>query len=320
MPIPGFQELMLPVLRLTRDGQEHRLRDLVDQTADLLGLTEEERLEMLPSGQNRVIRNRTTWAKQYLLNSGLLESTRRGYVRITEAGRALLADPPEAITIAYLKTNYPQIKAFLSGAGGNDTGGSDGGPAAGRGTGDGPGPLDAPTVTQTPEEALEVAYLQLRADLAQELLSHVKELHPSQFERLVVELLVKMGYGGTLKDAGRAVGKSGDGGIDGIIKEDRLGLDVIYVQAKRYVDHPVSRPDIQAFVGALHGVRARKGVFITTSRFAQPAREYAASIESKVVLIDGEQLADYMIDFNLGVTTVNTFEVKRLDSDYFEEG
>lgn len=181
--------------------------------------------------------------------------------------------------------------------------------------------VDGPeaAVDQTPEETLEQAYLQLRNELASELLDQLKEMSPQAFERLVVELLVKMGYGGSLKDAGKAIGQSGDGGIDGIIKEDKLGLDTIYLQAKRYTDQPIGRPAIQGFVGALQGVRARKGIFITTSRFADTAVAYAGNIDTKVVLIDGEQLASYMIDFDLGVTRSRTFEVKRIDSDYFEQ-
>lgn len=304
MSMPGFQDMMLPVLRITADGQEHQLRDMADPIADQFGLCPEEREQVLASGQ-KTIRNRLSWASIYLRRAGLLESTRRGYVRITEKGRQLLAQNPDSINVAYLRDHYPAIKEFIAGSGSNDQakppiqpeGGSD----------------------QTPEETLEQAYLQLRNELAEELLAQVKDLTPQAFERLVVELLVKMGYGGTLKDAGRAVGQSGDGGIDGIIKEDRLGLDTIYLQAKRYNDQAISRPAIQAFVGALQGVRARKGIFITTSRFAAPAIEYAGSIDTKVVLIDGQQLAEYMIDFNLGVTKMSTFEVKRIDSDYFEQ-
>lgn len=306
MTIPGFQEMMLPVLQLTANGQEHRLRNLVEAIADRFGLSVEDRSQLLPSGQQTVVHNRVAWARTYLVKAGLLESTRRGYVRITEKGRQLLAENQSGINVAYLRNHYPVIKEFITGSGSADQitkpslqpeGGSD----------------------QTPEETLEQAYLQLRNELAEELLAQVKDLTPQAFERLVVELLVKMGYGGTLKDAGRAVGQSGDGGIDGIIKEDRLGLDTIYLQAKRYNDQAISRPAIQAFVGALQGVRARKGIFITTSRFAAPAIEYAGSIDTKVVLIDGQQLAEYMIDFNLGVTKMSTFEVKRIDSDYFEQ-
>lgn len=285
--------MMLPVLELSADGQEHRLRDLVEAVADHFHLTDEEQSETVPSGQQTIIHNRVTWARTYLVKAGLLDSTRRGYVRITEEGRALVATKPEMISVALLKERYPAIQEFITGS---DKGS------------DKPPQTVVANSDVTPEEALEQAYQRLRAKLADELLAQVRQM-----------TLVKMGYGGTLKDAGRAIGRSGDGGVDGIIKEDRLGLDTIYMQAKRYTDQPVGRPDIQAFVGALQGVRARKGVFITTSRFADTARDYTANIDTKVVLIDGEQLSQYMIDFDLGVTKMNTFEVKRLDSDYFDE-
>lgn len=296
--------MMLPVLEITADSQEHRLRDLVELVADRFDLSDDERSETVPSGQQTLIHNRVTWARTYLVKAGLLDSTRRGYVRITDKGRSLLANNPEAITVAFLKEHYPSIQEFIAGSD-NATGETK--------------PTPPPDPDITPEEALERAYQDLRMELANEVLAQVKQLTPSMFERLVVELLVRMGYGGSLKDAGRAVGRSGDNGIDGIIKEDRLGLDTIYIQAKRYTDQSIGRPDIQGFVGALQGFRARKGVFITTSRFADTARQYASNIDTKVVLIDGEELAEYMIDFDLGVTKMNTFEVKRLDSDYFDE-
>lgn len=305
MTIPGFQEMMLPVLDFTSDGDEHRLRDLTQFTEDRFSLDKDDRAQLLPSG-GTVVYNRVAWVRTYLVKAGLLEAPRRGFVRITAEGRRLLSHKPDRIDVAYLREHYPQIQDFLNGSGSKDR------------------RLEKPTDTgklpdHTPEETLEQAYLQLRNELAAELLAQVKDLTPQAFERLVVELLVKMGYGGTLKDAGRAVGQSGDGGIDGIIKEDRLGLDTIYLQAKRYADQTIGRPAIQAFVGALQGFRARRGVFITTSQFASTAVEYANSIDTKVVLIDGEQLAEYMIDFGLGVTTASTFEVKRIDSDYFEQ-
>jgi len=307
MTMPGFQDMMLPVLNFTADGHEHRLRELVDETADHFELDEAERSQLLPSGQQTVVQNRVAWARTYLVKAGLLDSTRRGYVRITDKGRQVLSSTPAQIDVAYLRANYPAIKEFISGSSSNNDG-----------TRQPPPPVDGDG--QTPEERLEQSYLHLRNELVEELLTQVKDLTPAAFERLVVELLVKMGYGGSLKDAGRAVGQSGDGGIDGIIKEDRLGLDTIYLQAKRYTEQAIGRPAIQGFVGALQGVRARKGIFITTSRFAAPAVEYAKSIDTKVVLIDGQQLAEYMIDFDLGVTRAHTFDVKRIDADYFEQG
>jgi restriction system protein len=304
MTMPGFQDMMLPVLEFTADGLEHKLRELIEETADRFDLGEAERSQLLPSGQQTVVQNRVAWARTYLVKAGLLDSTRRGYVRITDKGRQLLANAPGHIDVAYLRANYPAIKEFISGSGSSN---------------DVIKPPSPPDDDRTPEERLEQSYLHLRNELVEELLTQVKDLAPVAFERLVVELLVKMGYGGSLKDAGRAVGQSGDGGIDGIIKEDRLGLDTIYLQAKRYTEQAIGRPAIQGFVGALQGVRARKGIFITTSRFAAPAIEYAKSIDTKVVLIDGQQLAEYMIDFDLGVTRVSTFQVKRIDADYFEQ-
>lgn len=306
MAIPGFQDITLPLLRIVEDGNEYRLRDVVDAVANHFDLTPEERSEKLPSGQQTVIHNRVGWARTYLVKAGILEATRRGYLRITDEGRRVLGNPPERIDAAFLRDNYAAVREFAEGS------------RAGNG-GDSQTHAPSGTVAETPEESLEQAYQYLRWQLAKELLAQVKEMSPEFFERLVVELLVKMGYGGTLRDAGQAVGQSGDGGIDGIIKEDRLGLDVIYIQAKRYDEQAVGRPAIQAFVGALQGVRARKGIFITTSRFAQPARDYANNIDTRVILIDGEQLAEYMMDYNLGVSPVNVFEVKRIDSDYFTE-
>ena len=306
MAIPGFQDITLPLLRIVENGEEYRLRDVVEAVASHFNLTPEERSEKVPSGQQTVIHNRVSWARTYLVKAGVFEATRRGYFKITEDGRRVLQNPPERIDVAFLRENYAGVREFTDSSRSGDNGDSQAHEP----------PSSGP---ETPEELLEQAYQSLRRQLAMELLVEVKEMSPEFFERLVVELLVKMGYGGTLRDAGQAVGQSGDGGIDGIIKEDRLGLDVIYIQAKRYDDQAVGRPAIQAFVGALQGVRARKGIFITTSRFAQTAHEYTGNIDTRVILIDGEQLAEYMIDFNLGVSTVNTFEVKRIDSDYFTE-
>ena len=306
MAIPSFQDITLPLLRIVENGNEYRLRDVVDAVANHFDLTPEERSEKLPSGQQTVIHNRVGWARTYLVKAGILEATRRGYLRITDEGRRVLGNPPERIDAAFLRDNYAGVREFTEGSRAGDGGESHAHELSS-------------TVAETPEESLEQAYQYLRRQLAKELLAQVKDMPPEFFERLVVELPVKMGYGGTLRDAGQAVGQSGDGGIDGIIKEDRLGLDVIYIQAKRYDEQAVGRPAIHAFVGALQGVRARKGIFITTSRFAQPARDYANNIDTRVILIDGEQLAEYMMDYNLGVSQVNLFEVKRIDSDYFTE-
>lgn len=304
--LPDFQTLMLPLLRFAADGKPHNLREAREHFIKLFSMTEAEIEEMLPSGRSSKFYNRTAWAKSYLQQAGLLDSPVRGQYVITSSGQALLKKPPERITINYLLANYPKFQELRSRTRGSDS--------LSKAT-------EEPTVEEevsTPEELLATAYTQIRAKLHAEIREKIQQNSPTFFENLVVELLVKMGYGGSIEDAGRAVGRSGDEGIDGIIKEDRLGLDLIYLQAKRW-ENVIGRPEIQKFVGALTGQRAKKGVFITTSRFSQEAMEYVRQIEPKVVLIDGEQLADLMIDFNLGVTTIQTYEIKRLDSDYFLE-
>jgi restriction system protein len=302
MAIPDYQTIMLPFLQFLKDGKERNLSELVDSIADKFKLTTEERQQLLGSGQQTVIRNRAGWARTYLKKAGLLESTRRGFFRITERGQSVLASKPQRIDVKYLE-QFPEFIAFRE--------------LRHERPDEASLPVSAST-DATPEEALDVAYARLRLNLEGELLEQVKSASPSFFERLVVELLVRMGYGGTLRDAGQAVGKSGDGGIDGIIKEDRLGLDVIYLQAKRW-DSTVGRPEIQKFAGALQGHRARKGVFITTSSFSADALEFALRIDSKIILIDGPALAKYMIDHNVGVSLARSYDVKKIDSDYFNE-
>ncbi len=302
MAIPDYQSLMLPLLRLCADGQEHTLRDSIETLAGEFRQTPEERSQLLPSGQQPVFDNRVGWARTYMKKAGLLEAPRRGVVRITERGKQVLASNPTRVDAKFLE-QFEEFMAFR---------------VASRRVDDDEPVLAANDETETPEEALASAYQRLRGALAEELLEKVKVCSPAFFERLVVELLVAMGYGGSRKEAGRRVGKSGDGGIDGIINEDRLGLDVVYIQAKRW-DGTVSRPEIQKFVGALQGHRARKGVFISTSDFSREALEYAQNLDSKVVLVNGRQLTEYMIDFNVGVATQTVFQVKRIDSDYFAE-
>ena len=300
--IPDYQSLMLPLLQYAADGEEHSLRESIEALAKSFSLSENDRMQLLPSGRQPVMDNRVGWARTYLAKAGLLEVTRRGHFRITARGREVLRENPESINVHYLD-RFPEFVSFRQLSRQPEGEESKGGE-------------DSPNAT--PEELLEQSYEKLREALAGEILSRVMSASPAFFERLVVELLVRMGYGGSLQDAGRAIGKSGDDGIDGIIKEDRLGLDVIFVQAKRW-QATVGRPEIQKFVGALQGQRARKGVFITTSGFSSDAREYASRIDSKVVLIDGPQLAQFMMDFDLGVTPVASYQVKRLDSDYFAE-
>jgi restriction system protein len=303
MAIPDYQTVMLPLLRFLKDGNDHSIGEVVDSLADEFQLSPEERDQLLESGQQTVIRNRAGWARTYLKKAGLIASSRRGSFRITERGQSVLASKPERIDVKYLE-QFPEFVAFRE--------------LRHEQPDVAQAPIAAPT-DSTPEEVLDAAHGRLRLDLEAELLDQVKGASPSFFERLVVELLVRMGYGGTLRDAGQAVGKSGDGGIDGIIKEDRLGLDVIYIQAKRW-DSTVGRPEIQKFAGALQGHRARKGVFITTSSFSSDALEFASRIDSKIVLIDGASLAKLMIDHNVGVSVSRSYEVKKIDSDYFSEG
>jgi restriction system protein len=300
MPVPDYQTLMLPLLTIANDGVEHSFRDTIEVLAQQFQLSDAERQELLPSGRQATFDNRVGWARTYLTKAGLLDKVGRGRFRITQRGQEVLAAKPTAITAKYLE-KFPEFLAFQNLSHEAQPSATEGEP------------------TQTPEEALEVGYQQVRLDLAQELLQRVKSSSPAFFERLVVDLLVAMGYGGSRKDAGQAVGQSGDGGIDGLIKEDRLGLDVVYIQAKRW-EGTVGTPVVQAFAGSLEGFKARKGVLITTSKFAQGAYDYVNKIEKKIVLIDGPQLSQLMVDFGVGVTEVATYVVKRVDLDYFDEG
>lgn len=310
MPIPDYQTLMLPLLRMAADGSECRFRDVVEQLVAKFELSDEERATMLPSGSAPMFDNRAGWAKTYLKQAGLIDATRRGYFRITPRGTELLGTNPVQIGTSTLE-KYQEFRTFRSRK--NED----------RGVLQSDLPITLPsqippsTAEATPEELFSQAYQQLRSNLEAEVLEQVKAATPAFFERLVIDLLVAMGYGGSRQDAGKAVGRSGDGGIDGIIKEDKLGLDVIYVQAKRW-EGTVGRPDIQKFAGALQGQRANKGVFITTSGFSREAHEYAGIIPLKIILVGGEQLAALMVDHNVGVSPVSRFEIKRVDSDYFE--
>ena len=309
MVVPNYQSLMLPLLRFAGARQgEITTNQAVEALAQELELSEEDLREMLPSGTQSTFGNRVGWAATYMKKAGLLEPTRRGYYQITARGQELLTQHPTTIN-AKLLENYPEFLEFknLKGNRSRSNESDD---------------LDTSSSDSdvTPSEALETAYENLRDELAEELLVKLKETSPTFFERVVVELLVKMGYGGSRSDAGRAIGKSGDGGIDGIIKEDKLGLDVVYIQAKRWDSTPVGRPDVMQFAGALQGQRASKGVFMTTSRFTEDARNYVSQIGSKIVLIDGEQLTSLMIDNDVGVSTISLYPVKKIDGDYFDEG
>lgn len=302
MAIPDYQSIMLPLLRFAADGNEHSLREAIESLSEKFGLTDAEKNELLPSGQQPRFDNRVAWARSYMNKAGLLEATRRGHFRITQRGREVLSSNLSEINVKFLE-QFPEFVEFR---------------AKQRDKEESTESAETETL-QTPGEILETAYQKLREDLSAELLKSVRGCSPSFFERLVIDVLVKMGYGGSRKEAGKAIGRSGDEGIDGIINEDRLGLDVIYIQAKRW-QTTIGRPEIQKFAGALQGHRAKKGIFITTSDFSSEAKDYVAKIDSKIVLIDGEQLVQFMIDYNVGVTPDKLYETKKIDNDYFIEG
>jgi restriction system protein len=299
--IPDFQTCMLPFLRFLGDGQERTLKEVQGAIAAELRLSEPDLNELLPSGGQTVFRSRVGWARTYLKRAELIHSPERGRFQITKRGLELLEDAPERITRKYLH-KYREFYEWS------------------KQPREEPEELEAiaPSDGRTPRETLEAAYQQLRAELAAEIAHALQSADPAKFERIVVELLVRMGYGGNLVDAGRAIGRSGDEGIDGVIKEDHLGLDNIYVQAKKW-ESTVGRPEIQKFAGALQGQRARKGVFIATSEFSREAREFVQRIDAKIVLIDGKSLCELMIDFNVGVNPTERFELKRIDLDFFSE-
>jgi restriction system protein len=302
MSIPDYQTIMLPLLDHTADGEEYSLPSLTEKLATHFKLTDAERHELLPSGGQFIFDNRVGWARTYMKKAGLLSAPKRGIVRITERGLKVLSEHPSRIDNKLLR-EFPE---FLDFQGARTTG------AKGESE-------DAITEQLDPQESIEAGYHRIQKQLSTELLTRIKACTPGFFERLVVELLLKMGYGGSRRDAGEAIGKSGDGGVDGVIKEDKLGLDVVYIQAKRWDTGQVGSKEIQAFVGALHGRKARKGVFITTSGFSKPARDYVRDIQDKVILIDGLELADLMIEHGVGVSTVASYEIRRIDGDYFVE-
>lgn len=304
MAIPDYETLMHPLLSRLADEQIRVVKDVVAQLADEFRLTLEERAQLLPSGETLTFASRVGWAKTYLKKAGLVQQPKRGLVQITDQGKAALAQQPVRIDVGFLE----QFSSFL-----DFRNSSREKPISTRLNDVLPLPSDL-----TPDEVIEAAYQRSISALADEVLERVKACSPIYFERLVVQLLIQMGYGGSREEAGKAVGRSGDGGIDGVINEDRLGLDAIYLQAKRW-SNVVGRPDIQQFVGALAGQRATKGVFISTSRFTQEAKDYAANSQYKVVLIDGERLAELMIEHDLGVSVAATYQLKRIDSDFFNE-
>lgn len=303
MSIPDFQSVMRPLLEVVRDGEPHALAEVRKQVANAFDMTESERRQPLPSGRQTVINNRVGWARTYLNKAGLLMIPERGMVQITQRGLNALESGPDRISVSWLK-QFPEFKEFhthkpqeSSGLSSKD---------------------DNEGEEVTPDEQLEAAYHSLRESLADELLAQVQAGSPSFFEQVVVDLMLSMGYGGSRQGAGQATQATNDDGIDGFINEDKLGLDVIYLQAKRW-SQTVHRPEIDKFIGALTRQRARKGVFITTSDFSAGARDAASGLDMRVVLIDGRELAQLMIEHNLGVSTRNVYQVKQIDTDYFSE-
>lgn len=301
MAVPDYQSIMLPLLKFAGDKEEHTIREAIDHIAEVFKMSEEDKKEVLPSGQQFIIDNRVGWARTYLKKAGLLDSPRRGYFKITDLGVDVLKKEPKEINVNFLE-QFPEFIEFRNAKKDKD---------------DAVEEKETDT-DKTPQELLESGYQKIKKSLSDELLTMVKQSSPRFFEKLIVELLLAMGYGGSRKDAGQAVGQSGDGGIDGIIKEDKLGLDVIYLQAKRW-ENVVGSKEIRNFVGSLVGQKATKGVFITTSGFTKDALEYIKSITHKVILIDGEMLTNLMIENNIGVSRVSSYDVKKIDSDYFVE-
>lgn len=307
MSIPDYQSLMLPVLRLAAEG-EKRVADVENRIAHDLGLTQEEREELLPSGRQRVLHNRIHWAKFYMAKAGLLTSPARGRFVATEDGKALVATNPDRIDVQLL-LQRPDFREFYK-SGSSDR---DGETRETR-------PSDLETDGITPEEQIEAAYQAVLTALRADLLERIGQNSPAFFEKLIVDLLVGMGYGGSHKNAAAQLGRSGDGGVDGVVNEDRLGLDRVYVQAKRYAPtNSIGRPDVQAFVGSLVGLGATKGVFVTTSTFSPQARDFVKHLSQRVILIDGRQLAELMIEHGVGVRVSRAVEFKRLDEDFFSE-
>ncbi|WKA56976.1 restriction endonuclease [Planococcus shenhongbingii] len=301
MTIPGYQEFMYPFLKMLEDGQEHSLRESYNRLADEFNLTEQEREELLPSGKQRILHNRVGWTRTYLKKAGLLNTIRPGIFVITERGRKVLADPNvTSIDNAFLM-QFQEFRLFKN-----------------KGEDESNLVVSPVKNESTPLEEIERNYKVLKEEAKEDLLDKVMNGTPLFFEKLVVDLLVAMGYGGTMKDAGQAIGRSGDEGIDGIIKEDILGLDMIYLQAKRW-ENTVTRPELQKFSGSLDGKRARKGVFITTSTFSDGAKEYVQMIDKKIILIDGDALTEFMFTYNIGVSHEETFVIKKVDEDYFGE-
>lgn len=303
MAIPDFQSLMLPLLKITADGKEHNVHDAVRKFESDFALNDEEKEARIPSGSQTVLMNRTIWARTYLKKALLITDPRRSYFQITQRGLDLLAENPKEININLLK-RYSEFLEFSTRR-----------------------PKEEKTVAvssqdeeTTPEEQMEIAYQSIRTSLVDQLIEEIIKTSPAFFERLVVDLLFAMGYGGTKRELAQAVGKSGDEGIDGIIQQDKLGLDNIYLQAKKWqAESTIGRPEIQKFVGALHGKHARRGVFLTTAKFSREALDYVTYIDTKVILVDGQRLANLMIDYGVGVSLSTRYEIKTIDHDFFTD-
>jgi restriction system protein len=303
MPIPDFQTLMLPVLEAAARG-EVRIADLTDNLANAFGLTPEERSTLLPSGRQMTLANRIGWAKTYLAKAGLVESKRRGYFNATERGREILAQHLNRIDIALL-SRFPEFEQFKRASRKEQSDDSD-------------ISIVVEASNQTPDELLMATHQAIENSLRNDLLDRLIKASPSFFESTIVTLLLSMGYGGSREEAGRAIGRSGDGGVDGVVDQDPLGLDRVYVQAKRYqAAVAIGEPEIRGFAGSLQGVKATKGVFVTTSYFTPQAKAFAEKIERRIVLIDGELLAQLMIKHDVGVRIQQTIHIKKIDEDFF---
>lgn len=305
LSVPKYDDFTLPILKILSDGSQHSPKELAILAADCLGISEDRRAELLPSGRVLLFQNRSAWAVTYLFKARLLDRVRAGRYQISERGRAALDKNPSKIDLAYLK-QFPEFVHFYMG-GEDDS-------AISRGEFQPP----VPTEHLTPQDQLDQALTALHRDLAQELLDRIMQNPPAFFEGLVIDLLVKMGYGGSRRDAGQVVGGPGDGGIDGVIKADRLGLDSIYVQAKRW-ESKVNESEIRNFVGSLVVRGANRGVFITTSTFQPSAVDYVERLHQKVALIDGKQLAELCIEFGVGVVESARYSVKKIDPEFFDE-
>jgi restriction system protein len=300
MAVPDFQAWFLPFLKRLGDGKDHARSEVFDGLADDMGLSPEDRVQRLKSGAF-IYRNRIAWAQVYLKKAGILEIPSRGVIRITQRGKDILLSPPPTLNVKFLK-QFPEFAEFHA-----------------------PKPdASSPVASQTnadeesPLETIERVHGDLNRELADDLLDRIKKSPPAFFEQLVVDLLLAMGYGDSPEDSGKVTGKGGDGGIDGVINQDSLGLEAVYIQAKRW-DQAVGRPLVQAFAGSLDGAKARKGVMISTSTFTSDAKEFVRHIEKRIVLVDGSMLASLMIKHNVGVGIEAEYQVKKIDADYFPD-